>query len=150
VHAIEMKNDPKGFQDIPWGAALQQREDIEVARAGPHVNEYQAKNGATSFAGTTVDSIRFSSVDDRFARVTIRYHGDATHKLIMTYLERQFGPIERIPGQMTRGLNQQYTWRGTESEINLTYHASTERGFIFIDSRTLAPRFNDLITDSAE
>ena len=51
---------------------------------------------------------------------------------------------------MTRGLNQQYNWRGTETEINLTYQAGTERGYIFIDSRTLAPRFNDDITDSAE
>jgi hypothetical protein len=51
---------------------------------------------------------------------------------------------------MMRGLNQQYTWRGTDTEINLTYHANTERGYIFIDSRTLAPRFNDRITDSAE
>jgi hypothetical protein len=32
----------------------------------------------------------------------------------------------------------------------VTYQANTERGFIFIDSRTLAPRFNDHITDSAE
>jgi len=65
-------------------------------------------------------------------------------------MEQRYGPLQRIPGQMMRGLNQQYTWRGTESEINLTYHASTERGFIFLESRTLAPRFNDQIGDSAE
>jgi hypothetical protein len=68
----------------------------------------------------------------------------------MTYLERQFGPIERIPGQMMRGLNQQYNWRGSDSEINVTYQANTERGFMFLDSRTLAPRFNDHIADSAD
>ena len=51
---------------------------------------------------------------------------------------------------MARGLNQQYNWRGSDTEINLTYQAGTERGYIFIDSRTLAPRFNDYITDSAE
>lgn len=148
--AVPMINDPKGFQNIPWGAALMARTDLEPARTGPHINEYRAKTGTPSFANAEMTSILYVTVDDQFARVTIRYSGDPIHQRVMEYLEAQFGPLERIPGQMTRGLNQQYTWRGTDTEINLTYQASTERGFIFIDSRTLAPRFNDHITDSAE
>jgi hypothetical protein len=58
--------------------------------------------------------------------------------------------IERLPGQMMRGLNQQYTWRGPETEISLTYEANRDRGFVFIESRNLAPRFQDRIADSAE
>jgi hypothetical protein len=150
AHAVPMANDPNGFQNLTWGVALTASPDLEVTRAGPHVNEFQLKNGAPSYAGVPVESLRFLAVDDQFARVTIRYQGGEQHKQILAYLERQFGTLEHIPGQMLRGLNQQYTWRGTDTEINLTYHANTERGFIFIDSRTLAPRFNDRITDSAE
>ena len=95
-------------------------------------------------------SIRYLSVDDQFARVTIRYQGERVHKQVLQFLEAQFGSLERMPGQMARGLTQQYNWRGSETEINLTYQAGTERGYIFIDSRTLAPRFNDNLTDSAE
>jgi hypothetical protein len=141
AHAVPMVNDPKGFQSLSWGVALTTRPDLEIARAGPHVNEYQLRDSQPLFAGIPVE---------QFARVTIRYQGDDRHKQILTYLEQQFGSLERIAGQMMRGLNQQYNWRGTDTEINLTYHANTERGFIFIDSRTLAPRFNDHITDSAE
>lgn len=148
--AVPMTNDPKGFENIAWGSALRSRPDLEVTREGPHVVEYRLKGTVPAFAGIPVESIRLSAVDEQFARVTVRYHGEETHKRIMLYLEREFGPIERIPGQMMRGLNQQYNWRGSDSEINLTYQASTERGFIFLDSRTLAPRFNDQITDSAE
>jgi len=148
--AVPMMNDPKGFNDIAWGAPLQTRTDLEVTREGSHIQEYQLKGTAPTFAGIEVDSLRLSSVDAQFARVTVRYRGEATHKRIMTYLESQFGPLERIPGQMMRGLNQQYNWRGVETEINVTYQANTERGYIFLDSRTLAPRFNDLITDSSE
>jgi len=148
--AVSMTNDPKGFHNIAWGAALRSRSDLEVAREGPHVMEYQLKNTPPSFADVPVESIGLSSVDDQFARVTIRYKGEESHRRILAYLEQEFGRIERIPGQMMRGLNQQYNWRGSDSEINLTYQASTERGYIFIDSRTLAPRFNDHITDSAE
>ena len=150
AHAVPMVNDPNGYQSMTWGAALTTRPDLEVARAGPHVSEYQLRDSPPSYAGIPVESLRFLSVDEQFARVTIRYQGDDRHKQILTYLEQQFGSLERVPGQMMRGLNQQYNWRGTDTEINLTYHANTERGFVFIESRTLAPRFNDHITDSAE
>jgi hypothetical protein len=150
VGAVPMVNDPKGFHDIAWGMALAARQDLEVTRSSPHITEYRLKTEVPAFAGTPVTSVALVAVDDQFARVTIRYQGEQVHKQVLAYLEKEFGPIERIPGQMTRGLNQQYNWRGPETEINLTYQASTERGFIFIDSRTLAPRFNDQLTDSAE
>jgi hypothetical protein len=150
AYAVQMVNDPNGFQSMPWGVALTAKPDLEVTTPGPHVNEFQSRDGAPSYAGIPVESIHFLSVDNQFARVTIRYQGTDRHKQILAYLEQQFGSLERIPGQMMRGLNQQYTWRGTDTEINLTYHANTERGYLFIDSRTLAPRFNDRITDSAE
>jgi hypothetical protein len=149
-YAVPMTNDPKGYQDIIWGSALASRSDMTVAREGEHVREYELKGTTPSFADIPVESVRLSSVDEQFARVMIRYKGEETHKRILAYLEREFGPIERLPGQMMRGLNQQYNWRGPDSEINLTYQAATERGFIFIDSRTLAPRFNDHIADTAD
>lgn len=145
-----MMNDPQGFHDMAWGAALTERRDLEPIRLGPHIKEYRLNGEAPTFAGAEMRSIAYISVDDQFARVTIRYQSEQVHKQVLHYLETQFGPLERIPGQMARGLNQQYNWRGPETEINLTYQASTERGFIFIDSRTLAPRFNDHIADSAE
>ena len=148
--AVSMTNDPKGFQNIVWGAALKVRTDLEATRKGPNFVEYQFKNTPPTFANIPVESLRLSTVDDQFARVTIRYKGEETHQRILAYLETEFGRMEHLPGQMLRGLNQQYNWRGTESEINLTYQASTERGYIFLDSRTLAPRFNDLLADTAE
>lgn len=148
--AVPMANDPKGFHNIPWGTSLSSRQDLETMRAGSHVVEYLHKTEPSIFAGTEMTSILYVSLDDQFARVMIRYQGDQVHKQVLRFLETQFGGLERIPGQMARGLNQQYTWRGTDTEINLTYQGGTERGYIFIDSRTLAPRFNDYITDSAE
>jgi hypothetical protein len=150
VSAVPMINDPKGFQNIGWGAALAGRTDVASSRTGSHITEYRSTTGPAIFAGAEMTSILLLAVDDQFARVTIRYQGEQIHAQVMRFLEMQFGPLERIPGQMTRGLNQQYNWRGPETEINVTYQANTERGFIFIDSRTLAPRFNDHITDSAE
>ncbi|HLZ35709.1 MAG TPA: hypothetical protein VKP13_17025 [Nitrospira sp.] len=148
--AVPMVDDPKGFENISWGSPLHSRTDLKITRESDHVSEYQFKEAAPSFAGIPVESVRLSAVNEQFARVTIRYQGEKTHRQIMLHLEHHYGPIERLPGQMMRGLNQQYNWRGSDSEINLTYQANTERGFIFFDSRTLAPRFNDQLTDSAE
>lgn len=145
-----MVNDPRGFHDISWGTPLTSRLDLELSRAGTSISEYQRKNESPTFAGAEMISIRYLTIDDRFARVTIRYKGELVHKQVLNYLESEFGPQDRIPGQMARGLSQQYTWRGPETEINLTYQAGTERGYVFIDSRSLAPRFNDNLTDSAE
>lgn len=145
-----MQNDPKGFQSIAWGTSLTARRDLKPIRSGTHVAEYRRRDEDKTFAGAEMTSILYVSFDDQFARVTIRYHGQSVHKQVLNFLENQYGAIQRIPGQMARGLNQQYMWRGPETDINVTYQASTERGYIFIDSRTLAPRFNDEIADSAE
>jgi hypothetical protein len=148
--AVSMTNDPKGFRNIVWGTALMARADLEATRQGPHIIDYRFKDSPPTFADIPVESLQLSTVDDQFARVTVRYRGEDTHKKILAYLESEFGRMERLPGQMLRGLNQQYNWRGNESEINVTYQAGTERGYLFIDSRTLAPRFNDLLADTAE
>jgi hypothetical protein len=148
--AVPMTNDPKGFHDIAWGTLLSSRQDLETIQSGPHITEYLHKTEPSAFAEAEMTSILYVSVDDQFARVMIRYHGGQVHRQVLSFLENHFGRLERVPGQMVRGLTQQYNWRGTDTEINLTYQAGTERGYIFIDSRTLAPRFNDYITDSAE
>lgn|SRR6478752_1392888 len=148
--AVSMTNDPKGFRNIVWGSALDARQDLEPTRRTSNISEYRFKNTLPSFADIPVESLHLATVDDQFARVTIRYRGEETHRKILAYLESEFGRMERLPGQMLRGLNQQYNWRGAESEINLTYQAGTERGYLFLDSRTLAPRFNDLLADTAE
>lgn len=150
VWAVPMVNDPNGFHDIPWGASLSARQDLEPIQADPHIVEYLRRTEPLSFAGTEMTRILYVSVDDQFARVIIRYQGDHVHRQVLSFLENRFGRLERIPGQMARGLTQQYNWRGSDTEINLTYQAGTERGYIFVDSRSLAPRFNDYITDFAQ
>ena len=148
--AVPMTNDPRGFRELAWGISLADHADLTVARADDRVIDYRLKESPPRFAETEVESIVFSTIYNEFARVTIRYRGEETHKKLLTYLQQTYGPIERLPGQMTRGLNQQYNWRGPETEINLTYESNRDRGYLFIESRTLSPRFNDHITETGE
>jgi hypothetical protein len=146
---IKLQNDPKGFQGIPWGASLADRPELTLTDSNGDIKGYDLKNGPAPLGDATVDVMRFFAIDDQFVRVTIRYRGKGTHEKVLRYLESEFGPIDRTPGQMMRGLNQQYNWRGTDTEINMTYEAPGERGYVFIESRVLAPRFIDKYPDSA-
>lgn len=141
--AADIEKDPQGFNGIPWGAPLAGRPDFTLVDASEPIMEYELAKGPAPLGEARVESMRFSTIDGRFARVTIRYRGQETHDRVMAYLQATFGPADRTQGSMVRGLNQQFNWRGTDTEINLTYEGAGERGYLFIESRQLAGRFND-------
>ena len=147
AHAVGMANDPKGFNGIPWETALDGRSELTLTKSAPHIKEYDLKNGPLQLGEAKVDMMRLSTFDGKFARVTIRYRGKDVHARVLAYLQTQYGPIDRTPGQTMRGFNQQYNWRGTDTEVNMTYEGQGERGFLFIESAMLAPRFSDLLAE---
>lgn len=141
VHARSMLNDPEGFAGIAWGSSLTEVQGLALVHSWERFQEYQYQHTPPQLGDASVESLKLTAIEGRFARVTIRYQGENTHHQVMTYLQATFGAIERMPGSMVRGLNQQFTWRGAETEINLTYQGMGERGFVFIESRALAPLF---------
>lgn len=148
-HARVMEKDPLGFYGIKWGQSLGNRAEFVRIESGDHIDTYALKNPHPQIGGIRVESIKFLTHDHRLAKVTIRYRGEKTHHSLLKYLESQYGEIHLNPGSMMRGLNQQYTWRGPETEINITYRGLGERGFMVVASRVLAPRFLDSISDNS-
>ena len=147
LRASNMHARPRVARLPPVGCAPRLRRQATRARAPI---DYEFRDRPPVYADIPVESVHLSTVDDQFARVTIRYSGANAHAQVLQFLERSYGRIERLPGQMMRGLNQQYTWRGPDTEISLTYEANRDRGFIFIESRNLAPRFQDRMSDTAD
>lgn len=146
--AADIVNDPKGFRGITWGSSLTDVPGLKLVESLERVKGYELKDGPPPFGEAKVDSVRLFMVDGQFGRVMVHYQGKQTHDAILAYLQQQFGPIDRSPGSMMRGLNQQFNWRGSETEVNLTYEARRERGFLAIESRNLTPRFNDALADT--
>ena len=147
ARAGNLVNDPQGFRGIPWGSSLTDLENLTLTDSGARVKRYDMKQEPLTLGEARVDSMRLYTIDGKLARVAIYYRGQSAHTHVLAYLESQFGPIDRAPGSMVRGLNQQYNWRGTETEINLTYQGQGERGFLFIESRMLAPRLTEALLD---
>ena len=136
-----------GFQGIPWGSALAELSQLVLVEPDDRVNIYQYKAGPPRFANEPVDFIKLYAIDDQFARVMIRYRSEETHNRIKQALESEYGKIQHNRGAMIRGLNQEYSWRLEETEISLSYRGLGERGLLTIQSRVLAPRFLDLLSD---
>jgi hypothetical protein len=147
VAAADLANDPKGFGEIPWGTSLDGRSGFERVDNAGRIKTYELRNGSLVIGRSQVDSIRYVEIDGQFARVMARYRGKAAHDAILADLQGRYGPADYGQGQMIRGLNQQYNWRGTDTEINLTYESRREHGYVFFDSRALAPLFNDHVGD---
>jgi hypothetical protein len=141
--AVPMVNDPKGFEGIPWGAAFSESAEFRLVEESPHIKGYELKPEPPPLGSAKVDSMRFLTFDERFARVVVRYHGAATHDQILSYLQSRYGSLDRTPGQITRGLVQQINWEGEETEIVLTYERQTDRGIVFFEHRPTALKFSE-------
>ena len=143
----QISNDPQGFDGIKWGTPLHSMKRLSLIDLDGRIQAYEFTNNSFQFANTQVESLRLLAIDGKFARVMIRYHGEETHQTIMQYLTNQYGKVKRRPGSMLRGLTQENTWRGSETEASLNYQQHGTRGFLMIQSRILAPKFLDLTSD---
>ncbi len=141
--AVPMVNDPKGFEGIPWGAAFTESADFVLVEDSARIKTYELKQGPPPLGSAKVDSMRFLTFDGKFARVVVRYHDRATHDRIVAYLQSQFGPLDRTPGQIARGPVHQLNWQGEDTGIELTYETMTDRGIIFFEHRPTALKFSE-------
>ena len=144
ISGTPIEQDPKGFFGITWGEPLTNRKNLKEIDSSNSQKIYTLIQGNPYIEGIPMESVKLYGLDDKYARALFRYQGASTHKSLLQYLEAQFGKTDRSYGTMMRGLNQQYTWRGPETEITITYHGFRERGFLTAESRILAPRFLDV------
>jgi hypothetical protein len=135
--AVPMQNDPNGFEGIPWGVALSESDTFGKVEDAGRLKTYELKTGPPSLGPAKVESMRFMTIDDKFARVTVRYEGKETHDQILSFLQSRYGPLDRTPGQFSVGPVKFYAWQGFETEVTLRYEARTDRGIIFFESQAL-------------
>ncbi len=148
ARAAPMANDPKGFQGVPWGAVFKESADFVLAESSGRIKGYEFKQGPPALGEAQIESMRLLTIDEKFARVVVRYQGKATHERVIAFLEAAYGPLDRTPGQLSVGARVVHNWRGSDSDINLTFDAGRERGVIFFESRPLAPVFQDAVSDT--
>ena len=143
ARAVPIEHDTRDFEGIPWGATFEESETFQKVEDTGRSKAFELK-GVTPTLGTVqVDSMRFYTAKDRFARVAVRYHGKPTHKAIMTYLEDRYGPLDRTPGQIATGPVRFHNWHGEETDVTLRYEVHADDGIIFFESQVWAPQLNE-------
>jgi hypothetical protein len=138
--AVQMKEDPKGFEGIPWGVTLSESETFGKVEDSGRLKTYELKGAPPTFGPAKVESMKFTTVDDRFARVTVRYQGKEAHEQLLTFLQSRYGPLDRTPGQFAGGAVKIFAWQGIDTEVSLRYETRTDRGIIFFENPSLASR----------
>ncbi len=146
--ATTITEDPQGFFGISWGQSLDDRSDLKQIDSSETLGIYTLISGHPQIEGIALESVKLYTLEDKYARALFRYQGEATHKQLIAWLEARFGNIERAYGSMMRGLNQQFTWRGPETEIAITYHGFRQRGLLIAESRVFSPMFLDALSDT--
>jgi hypothetical protein len=141
--AVPMQNDPNGFEGIPWGAILSETDSFMKVEDAGRFQTYEPKAGNPALGPVKVDSMRFVTTEGKFARVTVRYQGKATHDQILAYLQVLYGPLDRTPGQIASGPVKFFSWTGFETDVKLRYEIGTDRGIIFFESQQLRQQMTD-------
>jgi hypothetical protein len=146
--AVPMQNDPNGFEGIPWGATFSETDSLMKVEDAGRSQTYELKTGIPSLGPVKVDSVRFVTAEGKFARVTVRYQGKATHDQILAYLQSLYGPLDRTPGQIASGPVKFFSWTGFETDVKLRYEIGTDRGIIFFESQQLRRKMTDSSSDT--
>ena len=141
--AVPMLNDPNGFEGIPWGATFSETDTFVKVEDTGRSQTYELKSRAPLLGTVPVDSMRFVTSEGKFARVTVRYQGKATHDQILAYLQSLYGPLDRTPGQIAGGPIKFFSWTGFETDVNLRYETRTDLGIIFFESQELRQKMTN-------
>ncbi len=135
--AVPMKDDPNGFEGLAWGVALAENDTFKRTEDAGRLKTYELTAGPAKLGDTVVPSMKFMTIDDKFARVTVRYEGKAAHEQILAFLQAKYGPLDRTPGQFSVGPVKFYAWQGFETEVTMRYETRSNSGIIFFESQTL-------------
>ncbi|SPP63671.1 hypothetical protein [Nitrospira lenta] len=141
--AVPILNDPNGFEGLPWESTLTEGDQFTKVEEAGRLLSYELKAGHPTLGTIPVEVLRYTTFDGKFGRVLVRYQGKDTHEQILAYLQTQYGPLDRTPGQITVGPIRVYAWHGFDTEITLRYESRIERGVIFFESRILREKLSE-------
>src|SRR5262245_54602195 len=141
--AVPIMDDPNGFEGIPWGASLAETDSFGKVEEAGTLKTYELKNGPAMLGPVKVESMRFMTIDGKFARVTVRYEGKTSHDQILLFLQQRYGPLDDTPGQFSVGPVKFFAWQGFETEVTMRYETRTDRGIIFFESQALRSKLSE-------
>ncbi len=133
VLALELKEDPGGFDGGKWATPIAEMPDLKLVEDNGELKTYMKPGPPPTMGGVPVEAVWYRFYKGRLESVQVRYSGNATHQAIRAWSAERFGPL---PQPRFRGL-QEFTWVGRETTVLLQYDGIRDRGVLFFTSRAI-------------
>ena len=131
--ALELKEDPGGYDGKRWATPLAEMPNLELVEDRGELKTYAKPGPPPTMGDAVVDVLWYRFYKGRLESVQARYRGKDTHQRIRAWAAERFGPL---PPTHFSGL-QQFTWVGRETTILLQYDKVLNRGTLFFTSRAV-------------
>jgi hypothetical protein len=131
--AIELRDDPGGYEGLKWKAPPEEIPGLELVQDKGELKVYKMPGPPPPIAGMAVESLWYRFYKGRFESVEVRYTGKETHEKIRAWALERFGPLPK--GEFR--FMQEFTWVGPETTVLLQFDLAKKRGTLFVTSRAL-------------
>jgi hypothetical protein len=144
--AVQMKDDPGGFNGYTWGTPLAKFPAFKLVRdlgSTDFVNNvgvYENPGETLTLNGVPLATIRYRFVENQLESIELRYTGRENRDKLMYWLEEQYGKVTSHERKMVNAI----LWYGDTTAINLKYDVFTKQGTLYFLSQALSHRFNEV------
>lgn len=123
------QNEPDAFRGTEWGTNLDKVDDMVVTEPPNKFGEctYQKKNDKLRIGTGIVESIRYSSLKNRFFFVEIIFSGSNNRKKLLQSYLGLYGQPQESP---KTPLGESWIWKGNKVKITFVWLSISNNGFI--------------------
>jgi len=146
VRAANIPDDPGGFNGHTWGTPLAKFPGFKLVR-DLGSTDFVDNNGVYENPGETLTlneaplaTIRYRFVENQLESISFRYTGRENRNKLVRWLEERYGKLTAPERRMVNALS----WFGDQTVINLKYDVATKNGVLYVFSKALSHRFNEV------
>ena len=143
--AVQIKDDPGGFNGHAWRAPLSQYPSLKLVRDMgstdfvANVGLYEKPGEALTLNDVTLGKIQYRFVDNQLESIQLRYEGRASRDKLMRWIEERYGKLSLHERKMVNSVQ----WFGDQTTVTLSYDAVQQRGTLWFISRFLNNKYNE-------
>ena len=146
VPAAKILDDPNGFNGHAWGAPLAKFagfklvKDLGSTDFVKDVGVYENPGETLTLNEVPMATIRYRFVENQLESISFRYTGRENRNKLVRWLEERYGKLTAPERRMVNALS----WFGDQTVINLKYDVVTKNGVLYVFSKALSHRFNEV------
>ena len=146
VLAAKILDDPNGFNGYTWGMPLTKFPGFKLVRDlgstdfVQDVGVYENPGETLTLNEAPLATIRYRFVENQLESISFRYTGRENRDKLVRWLEERYGKLTAPERRMVNAV----PWYGDQTVINLKYDVVTKEGTLYVFSKALSHRFNEV------